>query len=81
MNEYRSRAFTKGEDRVIAFAAIARAVQNVTQLTYLAGLWAEHFPGALTWYHKGGLPGVPLSAGATIAERPVKDTAPTWSWF
>ncbi|KAL1798031.1 hypothetical protein ACET3X_004637 [Alternaria dauci] len=50
VNEYRSRKLSFGKDRIIAFAGVARAVTNLGQLTYLAGLWKEIFPVALLWY-------------------------------
>jgi hypothetical protein len=50
LDEYHKRNLTQAEDRVIAFAGIACAFQNMGNLTYLAGAWAEFFPLCALWY-------------------------------
>jgi hypothetical protein len=49
LNEYRNRDLTYGQDRIIAFAGIARAFANFGALTYLAGAWKEVLPLSLLW--------------------------------
>ncbi|RAR11679.1 HET-domain-containing protein [Stemphylium lycopersici] len=50
VNEYLARKLTFASDRSIAFAGVARAFQHLSQMTYLAGLWAECLPLQLLWY-------------------------------
>jgi hypothetical protein len=49
IQEYRTRNLSEADDRIIAFADIARATQSITRLTYLAGLWAEYMSFCLLW--------------------------------
>jgi hypothetical protein len=49
INQYRSRNLTKYEDRKIAFAGIARGLQTISGLHYVAGLWTEWFTFCLLW--------------------------------
>ncbi|KAH7067651.1 heterokaryon incompatibility protein-domain-containing protein [Paraphoma chrysanthemicola] len=76
IKEYRLRALTKPEDRVMAIAGIARAIHDVKGLTYLAGLWLEHVPMCLVWCMRptSSNPAKPLS-------EPALSNAPTWSWL
>jgi hypothetical protein len=76
VSEYRSRAITHHGDRIIALAGIARAIHNLTQLTYLAGLWAEHFPYCLLWRRVDSPENRHQSA-----EKSVFPGVPSWSWF
>ncbi|KAF2736029.1 HET-domain-containing protein, partial [Polyplosphaeria fusca] len=71
VNEYRHMQLTKAKDRVIAFAGIAQAIQNLSGFVYLAGLWRESLPLGLLWGFK---------QSGTIRESGV-ETAPSWSWF
>ena len=83
VKEYRLRALTKPEDRIIAFTGIARAIHNIRQLTYLAGIWAECLSFGLLWSVPTRSTSVHPSASAnslTLVE-PVLQTVPTWSWF
>ena len=91
VNEYRARKLTKAEDRVMAFAGVAQAVQRLGNLTYLAGLWKECLPLSLLWcvdkketwvarQEHGLSSGTFLSYDAEVRER-VEKAAPTWSWF
>jgi len=91
-NEYRSRELTKPNDRVIAFAGIARAFSNIGSMTYLAGCWAEYFALTMLWYvdrkreatvrrdgpsvRRGGIVEYPVH----IREE-VEQEAPSWSQF
>jgi hypothetical protein len=49
VREYRARILTVPEDRIMAFAGIARATHKITRKNYLAGLWAEELPSCLLW--------------------------------
>lgn len=71
VGEYRRMRLTKFEDRVIAFAGIAQAVQNLSGFAYLAGLWRDFLPLDLLWGVK--------QSGAI--REPGVENAPSWSWF
>jgi hypothetical protein len=71
VSEYRCMRLTKFEDRVVAFAGIAQAIQNLSGFVYLAGLWRDFLPLGLLWGFK--------QSGA-VREPGIKD-APSWSWF
>ena len=90
LNEYRMRDLTKAEDRIVAFAGVARAVGGLGCLTWLAGCWAEYFPLTLLWYvdrksartlrHEGRA----LARGEKVPVRMREEVmlkAPTWSQF
>ncbi|CAO2655421.1 Nn.00g104850.m01.CDS01 [Neocucurbitaria sp. VM-36] len=93
INEYRTRRLTYPEDRLVAFAGIARAFQNLGHLTYLAGAWKEVFPLCLLWYvdkklaalvrKENGLPNGYLEEDTWTGEieEPVLRYAPSWSWL
>lgn len=68
---YSSLLLTKASDRFFAILGIAKVVRELTNGTYLAGLWAEDLPRALLW---NGLPASDPRASRTC------DT-PTWSWM
>jgi hypothetical protein len=92
ITEYRGRNLSFGKDRVIAFAGVAKAFQNIGGLTYLAGAWEEFFPLCLLWYvHKKSEAtvrrmGVSVRRGGTV-EYPIKvredveQKVPSWSQF
>lgn len=66
---YSSCALTKPEDRLPAFAGIAKLFQEITGDEYLAGLWRSRFLDGLDWR----------------VREPQSDTtrsyrAPSWSW-
>ncbi|KAF1847215.1 HET-domain-containing protein [Cucurbitaria berberidis CBS 394.84] len=93
INEYQARRLTVAKDRVVAFAGIARAFQNLGQLTYLAGAWKEVFPLCLLWFvdkktthqvrYEDSIPNGPMPDSAYTREiwEPVVQPAPSWSWF
>jgi hypothetical protein len=76
VSEYRSRAITHHGDRVIALAGIARAIHNLTKLTYLAGLWLEHSPFCLLWRRVGSPQNLQQSTHESVVPG-----IPSWSWF
>jgi hypothetical protein len=92
LDEYRNRNLTKAEDRVIAFAGIARAFANMGDLTYLAGCWLELFPLCVLWYMDRKLEPTVRFEGAGLKQgeratypikisEAVKQPAPSWSQF
>lgn len=68
MKAYDSTGLTLDKDRLPALAGVARRHGESSRKTYLAGLWKEDMPSALTW--------VRLDSGT----RPLNQDAPTWSW-
>lgn len=92
ITEYRGRNLSFAKDRVIAFAGVARAFQNLGALTYLAGAWREFFPLCLLWYlerkteatvrlmgpvvQRGGTVGYPVKVLEDVEQE-----APSWSQF
>jgi hypothetical protein len=68
VQEFTRRHLTFVSDKLPAISGIAKAYQNVTGKSYIAGTWTEELPGALTW-HKYGR-----------EEMDVSDTQPSWSW-
>lgn len=71
VSEYRCMRLTKSKDRVVAFAGIAQAVQNLSGFVYLAGLWRDFLPLGLLWgFNQSG----------KVREDGVR-FAPSWSWF
>jgi hypothetical protein len=82
IKEYRSRSLTKSEDRIMAFAGLARATHHLTQLTYVAGFWAEFIPLCLLWKINRVEPTTTIGMGdhARAAERAAQ-AVPSWSWF
>jgi hypothetical protein len=78
VNDFKSRNLTNSMDNIIAFAGIARAVHNITNMTYLAGIWAESLADSLLWRR-------PKYYGHDIGQEPIQNPfvhiLPTWSWF
>jgi hypothetical protein len=77
LKNYSSRQLTKSEDRVMAFAGIARAAASLTQLTYHAGLWAEYLPYCLLWAVRS----VTRDRRIQMQTEPTASTVPSWSWL
>ncbi|WAO92468.1 HET domain-containing protein [Fusarium falciforme] len=78
VQEYRLRDLTFEKDRAIAFAGVAKAIQNKTKLTYLAGMWKEFADLQLLW----SIDHTPETRELCRKEwksRP--DYIPSWSWF
>lgn len=51
-------------------------MHNITQLTYIAGIWTEYFAYCLIWYNKAA-----ESEFGCKFEEQVVNFVPTWSWF
>ncbi|KAI1660233.1 HET-domain-containing protein [Daldinia decipiens] len=67
---YTSCRLTNESDRLIALSGIAKAFQETTGDTYLAGLWKDALVPCLAW-HTGGFAGVQVRRN---------EYAPSWSW-
>jgi hypothetical protein len=68
VKNYVQCSFTKAEDKLIAFAGIAKAFQEATGDQYLAGLWRSCLAEGLDWR-------VDVPTTAALSYR-----APSWSW-
>ncbi|OTB15728.1 hypothetical protein K445DRAFT_318014 [Daldinia sp. EC12] len=67
---YMTCGLTKESDRLIAISGIAKAFQEATGDTYLAGLWKGALYSGLTWY-----------VSSTASDRIRRHRhAPSWSW-
>lgn len=69
VQHYSSCALTKAEDRLPAFAGVAKIFQEVTGDEYLAGLWRSRFLDGLDWRVREPRP-----------DRTSSCRAPSWSW-
>ncbi|KAK4449816.1 heterokaryon incompatibility protein-domain-containing protein [Podospora aff. communis PSN243] len=72
---YTLRKLSNSEDKLPAFAAVAKTMHILSGDTYLAGLWKRDLIAHLLWTTKvyGDLRGA--------QERPVAYRAPSWSWM
>lgn len=69
--QYNGTQLTLEKDRLPALAGVARRYGELRGgWTYLAGLWKEQLLSGLAWY----------KTQAYYDERPIKQSAPTWSW-
>jgi hypothetical protein len=66
---YSSRNMSDPNDILLAISGIADYIWQIHKGTYVAGMWREHFPGALMWQRD-----------ATPYRRPRQYRAPSWSW-
>lgn len=66
---YTSRALTRRTDRLVAFSGVAVKMSQMSELTYVAGLWEENILYNLLWEALGA-----------PRRRPIEYRAPTWSW-
>jgi hypothetical protein len=81
VNDYRSKDLTKPNDRIIAFAGIARAFSTRSNWTYVAGLWKEILPLCLLWsVSTRRIPPRWNVQGPESIEHGASN-APSWSWF
>ena len=76
--EYSRRSLTKQDDKLVAISALASRYQAATGDEYIAGLWRTGLERNLTWKSTFGDSEKELPI--VKAPRPVKYTAPTWSW-
>ncbi|KAM6534210.1 hypothetical protein FALCPG4_007142 [Fusarium falciforme] len=72
--QYSSMALTRESDRAHAIAGVALKIREVTNDRYLAGLWYQDLPRALTW---ASFPDLKSIKNATRHEGGI----PTWSWI
>ncbi|KAH6708813.1 hypothetical protein BKA61DRAFT_128196 [Leptodontidium sp. MPI-SDFR-AT-0119] len=68
IEEYTARDITKHSDRLIALSGIADEYQSRFGYRYLAGIWENDLPYALSWY---------AYAGGALPDTYI---APSWSW-
>jgi hypothetical protein len=61
-------------DRLPALSGLASDFRSVTDAHYLAGVWCEDMPRALTWY----VP--PWEKATAVSSSPPSYIAPSWSW-
>ncbi|KAH8598638.1 heterokaryon incompatibility protein-domain-containing protein, partial [Bisporella sp. PMI_857] len=73
IEDYSSRHLTISEDRLLAIAGIASELHDLSQDTYLGGLWQEDLVRQLGWKQ---------IEGDERAARPLSraPNAPSWSW-
>lgn len=70
IEEYTRLHLTRESDRLPALSGIAAAQEARSE--YLAGIWAENLPAGLLWTID--------TSTASLARRPVKYRAPSWTW-
>ena len=68
VGQYSALDLTFDEDIFAAISGIAQEFQKATSLSYVAGIWLEHFPYGLLWHCDE----VRLDGFSSVA--------PTWSW-
>jgi hypothetical protein len=69
VKNYVNCSFTKVEDKLIAFAGIAKVFYNATGDTYIAGLWSSRAREGLDW-----------RLHTPEKRRSITYRAPSWSW-
>lgn len=67
VEEYSKRRTTREEDKLPALAGLAARYAQVTERTYLAGLWQEDLPSSLLWEPREH-------------QETANRCAPSWSW-
>jgi hypothetical protein len=70
VEEYSTRQLTKFSDRLPALAGLAKKAAGLWSTTYLAGIWKEQLPGALSWWVRE----------RTNSARRAESGCPSWSW-
>ncbi|KAE9581531.1 hypothetical protein CGMCC3_g2600 [Colletotrichum fructicola] len=68
---YSQCKLTKSEDKLVAFAGVAKAFQELTGDTYLAGVWRSQLLAQLNWTALEKM---------RAAHFPKRYRAPSWSW-
>jgi hypothetical protein len=72
---YSRLSLTKITDRLPALSGLASDFQSATDAQYLAGIWREDMPRALSWHVPYGKEGVAVSSPTSP-----RYIAPSWSW-
>jgi hypothetical protein len=75
VSNYTRRKLSKPEDKLPAFAAVARTIHELKGDKYLAGLWEQDLQAHLMW--TTNVSGIPRVA----QRRPPEYRAPSWSWM
>lgn len=74
-NAYTNSSLTYASDKLVALSGVADEFQNMSNYTYLAGLWKECFlANQLLWRTRKRVSGQP-------SVRPSIYRAPSWSWL
>lgn len=68
---YSQCKLTKSEDKLVAFAGVAKAFQELTGDTYLAGVWRSQLFAQLSWTAR---------ETTSAVQFPKRYRAPSWSW-
>jgi hypothetical protein len=68
VEEYTRRSLTFASDKLPAISGVAKAYENVTMKSYVAGIWREELPQALAWFKRSRDP------------VEVSELQPSWSW-
>lgn len=72
ISAYSERMLYDVEDKLIAIAGVAKRFAQVFNLTYVAGIWREHFVSGLLWRRH--------NRTKTLVRFLDKYIAPSWSW-
>lgn len=80
IRHYTGRSLTNQQDKLPALSGLAQMYHEVTDDTYLAGLWKSSLPYNLCWYHCSGEYYGLETAAIGIGRRPQPFRAPSWSW-
>ncbi|KAJ9606453.1 hypothetical protein H2200_009414 [Cladophialophora chaetospira] len=74
IQEYTPRSLTKDTDRLSAISGLAKGIANLTEDTYVAGLWLSKILDDLLWHCDV------QNCGTGICARQQSYIAPSWSW-
>lgn len=69
---------TKPEDKLVALSSIAKRMESVMRVEYIAGLWNAYLASQLTWTVQGD---PPSQCDGSPAKRAEKWRAPSFSWM
>lgn len=71
IGSYSRRELTKGHDRLLAIAGVAKLSESLLKDDYLAGCWKKQLPWQLLWRR---------GRGQDSQDQPHVDGIPSWSW-
>ncbi|KAH6867308.1 heterokaryon incompatibility protein-domain-containing protein [Thelonectria olida] len=72
VESYTGMQLTYSSDRIVAFSGVAGFVQQMSGLTYMAGLWREHLFYDLMWFTDPS----DMNIRGEVIPKP-----PSWSWM
>jgi hypothetical protein len=73
VENYAAAKLTHETDRIAAIAGMAITFREKLKLSYVSGIWKEHFPYNLLWY-------VSVSQSERLSEKRSFEDRPSWSW-